>query len=347
MPYYEELFSKVRINKKGAIILGNSVVCDGFESDLHAAVFTHIHKDHISKDFETCMHRYDVYTSKTTEKLLEAITEDIYRGRTQFHSIDYNSPCMIKCGDKGDLLTLIESKHMLGASQVFLKTWDKFKILYSGDISPNDKPPQCDILVLDSTHGTPIYDKNIESDSLNRRLLDFVNNAIDNGKPVCVHAHRGKLQYIMHLLTLDDNIPVSVPFIAKATDARLAGVYTNSGMKIRKIHVSDTYEGNEIRYGEYPYVEFKTGFEKSLKEEHGEVQTLCVAGRPGKYVMNNTEQECWIASDAHAEFSAILEYVKKANPRIVITDNIRSKHGVDLAEHIEQRLDIRAKALPE
>ena len=89
---------------------------------------------------------------------------------------------------------------MLGSSQVFLQTHDKLKIAYSGDISPLDTPQKCDILVIDSTHGDPRFDKIIDGKSLERRLVDIVIDAIDNGKPVCVHAHRGRLQHIMHLL---------------------------------------------------------------------------------------------------------------------------------------------------
>ena len=31
---------------------------------------------------------------------------------------------------------------MLGAGQIYLHTSDKLKIIYSGDISPKDQPPQ-------------------------------------------------------------------------------------------------------------------------------------------------------------------------------------------------------------
>ena len=153
----DELFSQVKITDSGAICLGKSLVCDGFERGYHAAVFTHIHADHISNSFETCMHQYKVHASKITGDLLEAITNDTYSGRTQFNRINYGCPQLIKFNDRGDFLTLLESKHMLGSSQVLLHTHDNLKLLYSGDISPQDHPPKCDVLVIDSTHGEPRF----------------------------------------------------------------------------------------------------------------------------------------------------------------------------------------------
>ena len=342
----DELFYKVRITDTGAICLGESLVCDGIEKNYHAAVFTHIHSYHASDDFERCMHQYAVYTSKLTSELLEAITEDTYLGRTQLHLIPYEKPEMIKFNDKGDLLTLFESKHMLGSSQVFLQTHDKLKIAYSGDISPLDTPQKCDILVIDSTHGDPRFDKIIDGKSLERRLVDIVIDAIDNGKPVCVHAHRGRLQHIMHLLSENSDIPDSIPFLSPSTDVRISKIYDKFGIKIKPIIEISSYEGSGITSDDYPWVEFRTDAHEIPQENRGQVRRIVMMGGFGKAVMQHDGEKYWLASDEHAEFSSLLKYVNDAEPRIVITDNFRTSFGFTLAEKIVEKLGIKAKSLP-
>jgi putative mRNA 3-end processing factor len=343
----DELFSQVNITDNGAICLGESLVCDGFEPGYKAAVFTHIHSDHISKSFETCMHQYHVYTSKITAELLESITEDTYIGRTQFDPIDYDSPKMIKYDGKGDVLTLIESKHMLGSSQVFLQTHDKLKILYSGDISPDDHPPKCDVLVIDSTHGDPRFDKIIDNQSLERRLLEVITESIDNGKPVCVHAHRGRLQHIMHLLSNHKDIPETVPFLATRTDYQVAQIYHKYGISVREMVDLDSYAADEITHDIYPWIEFRANSLLTKREEKGQVTNVAVMGGFGSATMLGGDGKYWIAADDHAEFSDLLRYVKEADPQVVVTDNFRASFGDRLAKEINSRLGIPTKSLPE
>ena len=116
---------------------------------------------------------------------------------------------------------------MFGSGQVFLQTDDNVKIVYSGDISPYDKAPECDVLIIDSTHGNIRFDKQIDGQSLERRLNDWVVEAINKGMSVSIHAHRGKLQHIMCNLANNDNIPNTIKFLASAINIRMAIVYTN------------------------------------------------------------------------------------------------------------------------
>ncbi len=343
----DELFSKVKITNDGAICLGDSVVCDGFERGYHAAVFTHIHSDHISSSFETCMHQYDVYSSKITGDLLEAMTEDTYLKRTQFHRMDYEEAEMIKCNDRGDFLTLIQSRHMLGSSQVFLETHDRLKIMYSGDISPEDRPRKCDILVIDSTHGNPLFDKVISSESLERRLNDVVIEAIDKKRPVCIHAHRGKLQHIMHMLSKDGNIPKTVPFLSEHVENKIASVYDKNECKIsRKLYDISSYEGSKIIGDTYPWIEFSSTPRESEREKRGQMLTISMMGRYGQDTISHNGAKWWIASNEHAEFSELLEYVRNADPHIVVTDNMRTRNGVTLAKEINSKLGIPARPMP-
>ncbi len=341
-----KLFDQVQITESGAICLGKSLVCDGFESRHHVAAFTHIHSDHIDDVFDRCMHQYPVYMSKITGDLLEAITKDTYRGRTQFRVVDYDSPQQIQIKGHTNYLKLIESSHILGSSQILLTTHDKIKILYSGDISPYDEPPECNVLVIDSTHGSPNMDKKIDPESLERRFLDVVVDCIVNQKPVCIHAHRGKMQHLMHLLSTYHDIGNDIPFLAREVDIRVAAVYDKYGFNIRNLINATEYEGEEITSGDYPWIEFSASMAHTQSEKQGRVSRITVSGSYGSAVMKQNEKQCWIASDTHAQFMDILEYIKKAQPQVVVTDNSRTCHGLELAEIIHSNLGIPSKSMP-
>ncbi|MDA7960823.1 MAG: hypothetical protein MPJ08_08870 [Nitrosopumilus sp.] len=344
----DDLFSQVRITSTGAICLGGSIVCDGFAPGMKAAAFTHIHTDHISNDFERCLHRYDVYVTKMTFKMLEALENDSYRRRRQLYGIDTEEPIAISHDSGSEHLTMYRSNHMLGAAQILYTKNDKLKILYSGDIAAGDSPPKCNVLVLDSTHGNPTFDKKINKYELDQSLLETVHKALENKKPVRVHAHRGELQYIMHLLTTDRRIPhESTPFLCLGKDIRLATIYSNNGMKIRKSIDIESDAGKDIRGdGQSPYVEFTTSFNRSISEESGKIISIFVSGRPGDKTITKTNDTVWIASRSHMEFSEILDYVKNASPEVVVTDNYRTGSGRDLADHIRGRLGIKARSCP-
>ena len=290
------------------------------------------------------MHQYDVYLSKITAELLEAITGDTYMRRTQIHIIDYDSRQMIN--NSGDMLTLTQSKHILGASQICLRTSDGTKIVYSGDISPKDRPPECDILIIDSTRGSPRFDRPVD-ESLKRRLVEYVRQMTEWGNPVCIHAHRGKLQETMHMLSQCEDIASSVPFLSSPKDCILAKVYGKYGYSTRDLTYLSSYHAQEIIHDDYPWIGFHSNFNLIPQETNGKAKILRVGLVPGNASMHEDDSGIWIATDEHAEFTDILKYVKAANPQVVVTDNIRTKQGEVLADEIQCKLGIAAKAMPE
>lgn len=343
----DDLFTRVHVTTEGAVCLGGVLVCDGYENGYSAAAFTHIHNDHVGDNFGTCMHNYPVYVSKITGDLVKAVTNDSYYHRTQLHVVDYESPQSIRTKDRVSYLTLQESSHVLGSSQVLLQTSDGIKLLYSGDISPTDKPPKCDVLVVDSTHGSAYFDKKIDSGSLERRLTEAVLDNIDMKKPVCIHAHRGKLQHLMNVLSCNPSMPSDVKFLSDHVDKRLASVYCKYGKKIRDIIILDSYEGSEIMCNGYPWIEFRSTMRRTIKEKTQSVSRVTVSGSYGNATIRQNGEDLWVASDEHAELAGILEYIKNADPQIVVTDNSnRTKNGLTLAEIISSKLNIPSRPMP-
>lgn len=344
----DDLFTHVQITPEGAISLGGMLVCDGYEKGHHAAAFTHIHRDHIGDNFGTCMHNYPVYISKITMELLEAITNDSYSYRTQLHIIDYGSPQPIRQGNHVSYLTLLESSHTLGASQILLHTNGNVRMLYSGDISPIDRPPKCDILVVDSTHGSLHFNKRIEHGSLERRLTEAVlSSIVDKKKPVCVHAHRGKLQHLMSMLSCHKDMPEEVQFLSGQTDMLVANVYRKHGAQIKDLVALDSYEGDEVVCGEYPWIEFRSTMGDTVREKSQSMSSIRVSGRLGADIIRQNGEDLWTASDEHAELDGILRYVRDADPDAVVTDNSsRTRNGETLAGIIVSRLGIPSRPMP-
>lgn len=341
-------FTQVQITTEGAISLGGVLVCDGYEKGHDAAAFTHIHRDHIGDNFGTCMHNYPVYISKITMELLEAITNDSYSYRTQLHIADYGMPQPIRRGSHVSYLTLLESSHALGASQILLHTSEDVRMLYSGDISPSDRPPKCDILVVDSTHGSSHFNKRIESDSLERRLAEAVlDSVVDKKKPVCVHAHRGKLQHLMSMLSCHTGMPEEVHFLSERTDMLVADIYRRHGARIRDLVALDSYEGDEVVCGEYPWVEFRSTMGDTIREKSQSMSSVRVSGRLGTDIIRQNGEDLWAASDEHAELDGILRYVQDADPDVVVTDNSsRTRNGETLAGIITSKLGIPSRPMP-
>lgn len=337
-----DLFGQIRITENGSVCLGRSVVCDGFELGFHAAVFTHIHHDHIDV-FGTCMHHYPVYTPKITADLLSTLMEDTYSRRIQFHAVDYDSPQDVRFGGRTDSLTLLEPGYLLDSSQVLLTTHDDLKLLYSGDVSPQTIPPKCDVLSIGSARGD-FYLAKADRDRMERRLVEAVLENLASQKPVCVHAHRAKLMRIMRLLSEHGEMPADVQFLSYRSDMRVAEIYKKHGYETRNLVDLRSYEGDEITTGEYPWVEFTASMEQTPRERKGRVSQIAVSCTYGNAVMEQDGRKIWTASEP-AEFADVLEYVEAAGPRAVVTDG-SAQHGKALADAIKTSLGIEARHMP-
>src|SRR5262245_54246786 len=118
----------IDVLRSGAVLLGHSVVCDGFHRDRAVRVQTHAHDDHMH-DFETSKGLQNVYMSTETHTLLCCEFNADLPIRTNVFPI--------ASGERADLadghVTLIPSGHMLGAVQVLVEMPDGSRLGYSGD----------------------------------------------------------------------------------------------------------------------------------------------------------------------------------------------------------------------
>lgn len=344
------------INPDGAVLLGNHTVCDGASFGRKIGVFTHIHDDHIGM-FNKAMHNCSsVFMTKPTYDMLAALQmsyshnmdPNLYFKGRHVYALDFNEPKRPGLEKQssdlsyGDALTLYQTNHVLGSAQVLLKTDDGTRIVYSGDFAVGTKPVPCDILVLDPTHGDPTFNTMVERASLENRLVEFVDEAIRNNNGVVVHAHIGRLQETMHLLS--KRLSKQVKFLSSQKNIRLAGVYKNYNMPSRDLVDVESVEADIIREREPPYVRFESG-RRSTDEDlvkavwKNEVMFSIGGSRleSGTVIKPDKDGNYKLEFMDHANFDYIINFIKESKPKWVLLDHTRGKQVEKLAKHLHDR----------
>lgn len=362
----DDLSKYAHISENGSILLGNNTVVDGYSPDRDIGVFTHIHSDHTAL-FTNALHTCSaIFVSKPTLDLLAALSTDpndnippsVYFNGRHVYSLDFGESIiprkfMRQLTSKrcfSDKITLYEAHHILGSSQVLVVTDDGTRIVYSGDFAhPKTIPIPCDVLVLDATHGDPMFNAPVDADSLENRLVECVEEEIKNGNPVCIRAHAGRLQYMMSILS--ERLPSNIQFLTNKENQKLVPVYIKYKMPIREM-VTSEYKSDKIRRNSFPFVEFRKTQESKSESELSEKSAVFYLGgvslgsRTTIRQNVNNKKHYFIEFGDHSTYNGIMDYVKKCSPKLVITDSYRSRWGMPLAQKITNTLGINAVSQP-
>ena len=334
------------IPKDQAILLGNSIVCDGYVSGKTTAIFTHFHDDH-TWNFKSALRNCpNILLTESTYRALKALQK--FPERPAIQKLSYNLPFTT---NTGEIVELINANHVSGSSQVFVTMEDTGeKILYSGDFSfPEIATPKADVLVLDGTHGIPLYDFDTDKESILRRIFDEVCIQIEKNHPVEILANRGTMQDIMAQLEKTENgefIAKDIPFLAETKDVALTNAikYTYDE-EIRDIEVSTNSRLNELYNDEKkPYVRFAIPGQSSQQQERAQIIQADVNPnykKKGSF-WSDKNGKIYACLAAHAGYSNILKYVKAVNPKLVVVDGTRtnSEDSKSLANAISKEFEI-------
>lgn len=332
------LSQKVKVLRKGAILLGKSVVCDGFDWHRPVGVVTHVHSDHI-QEFETSLGFCDpILTSPPTKDLIVALKGDHLLLRRNLQSINFRTPLTYF----DERITLYKTNHILGASQVLVENEDRTRIAYTGDFDFPTEVIEANVLVVDATYGDPINIRSYNKKVPISRLLTLVKGGLRKHKPIYIFSYHGKIQKIMHLLAKAD---VNHPFIVSHRDFRIAKVYEKYGFKIGDCLKREGQEAREIMEKQNPCVSFYTVGSK-VPESKGLLSIRVSAYEAIEPVIKITPNRYVVAISNHADFNGILEYVKRSQPELVITDASRCGNAIMLASEIKERLKIDARPCP-
>jgi putative mRNA 3-end processing factor len=199
----------------------------------------------------------------------------------------------------------------------------------------------CDALVVEATYGSPSFKRSFKVD-VRELLVSMVEKRLRHGT-VYVFGYHGKLQEVMQILHRAD---VCVPFVMPERVFRVSKVCESHGMQLGCLALSTEKDGRELLDENLPCVAF---YHMNSRKSVGMMGSsrICVSGwefhSPCRQI---GEREHLVALSDHSDFNGLIEYVKRCNPKRVITDNYRVSHGATLAKEINKRLGIPAVAMP-
>jgi len=330
--------------------MGNLFCCDGHSYDRKHFAFSHMHSDHTEK-LPKCLYNGQVFLTKPTRDLLEALHNENYGSdpynktiKTQIWTLDFKQSEMISHNGIKEKITFYPSEHTLGASQIEIVTETKKKIVYSGDITSNDVPPEnIHTLIIDSTHGHPQYSKHSEPESVERRFLDKITLVTHSGQsqPVVIHAHQGKLQEIISIISQHDDLQ-KIPLHTSAKNIRVAKIYEKYRFKIRndlKDEQSMEAEIDRDLSSDWPFIQFVTTFNKLSYERNGKAHSIFLHDSlpNGQQIDESEPNSTKYATTSHADFENLVKYVEDAKPKYVIVDNYRTKQALALTETLKSK----------
>ncbi len=328
----------VDVTVDGTVLLGPDVACDGFHYPSLGRVKSHIHLDHMNK-FDSSKQFQDIYLSPGTYELLVQSRNADIPYRDNIINVYYETPIMVGESE----VSLISSGHMLGAAQTEVCLPDGTTVGYSGDFAwPLDKVIKVDILVIDCTNGNPEKKCKYTRSDAEILLAELVLRKIKEGS-VSLVAHSGTIQHVLAVLDRD----IRVPIVASKDTCLESEIYRKYGYAIPEIVCQDSKEGKSLidtnRYIQV-YSTFWAGEREPFDYSCGcKIVLSSYMSDPNDPVLEYSDRSYRVALSNHADFEGILKYVKASGASLVVTDNSRGGHGVELANEIRHHLNIDAR----
>ena len=324
------------VTKSGAVLLGDSVACDAFDSTRPLRVVTHAHADHLvglRKSVKSCD---KVLMTEATRDLVETLNGNLKLRDNSVVCLEYDK--VFKYNN--ERIFLKKADHILGACQVLVEDAGGIRIAWTGDFRLDDTPVlECDVLVVEATYGSPSCRRNFDVD-IRKLLVSMVERRLRGGA-VYVFGYHGKLQEVMQILRRAD---VEVPFVMPEKVYEVTKVCEKHGMNLGCLSLSTDKEGHELIEGNLPCVVFYHMNQRQHVGLHN--ARICVSGWEFNYPCRQIgDREFLVALSDHSDFDGLIEYVKRSRAKKVITDNFRS-NGDALAKELRRRLGIFAVAMP-
>ncbi len=296
----------------------NGIYIDGLEFRLDAqrrcdySFVSHAHSDHARK------HGRIVATPETAL---------LYRDRYP-HVTVRAVPCQRRVKFGKASVELFSAGHMLGAAQILVEVGGT-RIVYTGDfkIYPNlTCPPvehkRCDILIMESTYGDPAYAFPPQNE-VYTRIVAFVRRAqMDGYTPVLVGYAMGKAQEAISLMQkhgFEVAVDVNV--------ARITELYRKAGVKIALTPVYDSVDLKEKVLVVTPQTLRKDEYKELRRKRSLFLSGWSQGGRQHRF-----GTDLGVPLSDHADFSQLINYVKRCKPRKIYTLHGEAKFAKLLRE---------------
>jgi len=322
---------------RGAVQLGKALSCDSFDETRPLRVVSHAHADHMIGLQQSLRRCQKVLMTPQTKDLIDVLRGPLFLMGGFVETLDYDH--VLLHGE--ERITFVRADHILGAAQIVVEGADGKKIAYTGDFRIDDSPVvEADVLVMEATYGSPMCKRSFNVD-VKSLLVSLVEKGLKEGT-VYVFGYHGKIQEVMQIL---HEAGVRVPFVASEKVFHVSKMCEKHGMRLGRLLLSDEDEGRGLLESCSPCVAF---YHMNACQEVGLGGfRIIVSGWEFTFPSRQRgDKEFVVALSDHSDFDGLLEYVRRAKPKLVITDNYRDGHAETFAKEIRKRFGISAVALP-
>jgi putative mRNA 3-end processing factor len=289
------LFTLKMFHWDNGLVLTKARLAIDFRRRQPRAFISHAHSDHIAR------HELALCTPATAELY------QLRLGCRPTLAIPYRQP--IEWG--GLQLTTFPAGHCLGSAMLLAEDGDQ-SLLYTGDFKLGQSAtaeraelPHADILVIESTYGTPQYRLPPREQAV-EELIALVRKTIDEGAVPVIYAYiLGKAQEITRLLTGAD-----IPVLQHRKIFEVSRVYEQCGVSLGRYEL---FEG-EVKPGWALIVPPGMGWLDDLGRQVRFAVTGWAIERGAKYRFRVDHA---IPLSDHADYTELLEAVKIIAPRVV------------------------------
>jgi putative mRNA 3-end processing factor len=322
---------ELKVRRRGGIIVeygDQGVILDPTRNSHSYPTFvTHAHADHAA-----------AFKHPEREKYATIETYDL------LHAMGWsrlNGLKAVKVGDTQKIndfeVKVHNSGHVLGSVQFEVNT-PGGTVLYTGDLGTDKTftmdaatPKKCDILVVETTFGSPIF-KFPKREEVAVEIYNWaINTVLDGRIPAFKTDSIGNAQEIISIFNQFTNLPV----ITVKSASRITDVYRDSGYNLDSIDL-ESDEGKEV---------FESGkcvlvMPKGSKIPHNNLDVALASGWAS--ILRN-KRIAFPLSD-HADYRGLLGFIRKCNPKRVLTFH-GGKITKDFHNHVRRTLGIPAAPL--
>ena len=322
---------ELKVRQLGGILVeydDQGVMLDPTRNSHHYPTFvTHAHADHASAFKHP---EREKYATQETFDLLKSMG---WKRLDGLHRV--------KIGDKIKLddieVHVHNSGHVLGSVEYEVNT-PEGTVLYTGDLCTEETftmnpatPADCDILVIETTFGSPMF-KFPKREDIAVEVYQWAVNTVINGRiPTFKTDSIGNAQEIISILNQYTNLPV----VTNKSTSKVTDLYREVGYNLDSVD-AQSEEGQELlESGKCALI--------TPKGSKPKWDNLDIALASGWATIMGRKRTAFPLSD-HADYRGLMSHIRKCKPKRVLTFH-GGNFTKDFHNHVRKRLGIAASPL--
>ncbi len=322
---------ELKVRQLGGILVeydDQGVMLDPTRNSHHYPTFvTHAHADHASAFKHP---EREKYATQETYDLLKSMGWNRLEG---LHKV--------KIGDTIKLddieVHIHNSGHVLGSVQYEVNT-PEGTVLYTGDLCTEETftmnpatPAECDILVIETTFGSPMF-KFPKREDIAVEVYQWAVNTVINGRiPTFKTDSIGNAQEVISILNQYTNLPV----VTNKSASKVTDLYREAGYNLDSVD-AQSEEGEELlESGKCALI--------TPKGSKPMWDNLDIALASGWATIMGRKRIAFPLSD-HADYRGLMSHIRKCKPKRVLTFH-GGNFTKDFHNHVRKRLGIAASPL--